>query len=387
MTAPVAAIDRWRRLPVAARMTVGAVALLVAFNMVLAGVDLASGGPAPGGPPSSSYATAPHGLAAYADLLARHGHPVRRLRTTLDAARLDPAGTLVVADPTPLSAHEERAVRRFVEAGGRLVAAGRDVAPLLERVLVRAPVWAPGATTSARPVVPVPEVANVALVRSGGGGSWEEPGASLPVLAGSGSGRGVLATVATVGGGRVVALADASVFHNALLVRADNAAFAVAVAGERGRPVAFAEAVHGYGDADGLGAVPRRWRWALGASVAAVLVWMWSRGRRLGPPEEAARPAPPPRRAYVDAIAASLARTRQPARCVQPLQEAARRRLAARAGLAPDAGEEALRHAARRLGVPPEDVAALFTPPRDDRELLAVGRAVAGVADKEGRRW
>ncbi|MDP9403932.1 MAG: hypothetical protein M3P85_11555, partial [Actinomycetota bacterium] len=276
----------------------------------------------------------------------------------------------------------------FVEGGGRLVAAGPDVVASLRHIIGGAPVWAPGGARSARPLAPVPEVANVSLVRSAGHGSWDESGAALPVLAGGdGGGGAALASVASVGRGRVVALADASVLHNALLARADNAAFALAVAGERGRPVAFAEAAHGFGTAEGLGAIPHRWRWALAASVAAVLVWMWSRGRRLGPPEEQERPAPPPRRAYADAMAASLARTRQPALCVEPLQNWARRRLARRAGLAPDAGDEALRHAASQLGVPPEEAAALFAPPRDDRELLAVGRAVAGLAEPEGRPW
>ena len=55
-------------------------------------------GGSPGGPTSSSYATGGDGLAAYASLLGRAGHPVSRLRTPLADARLDPRDTLVVLD-------------------------------------------------------------------------------------------------------------------------------------------------------------------------------------------------------------------------------------------------------------------------------------------------
>lgn len=394
MTEAVPARVRWRRLPLAARIAIGGLSVLVAFNLLLAAVDLATGGPPPSGPPSSSYATGPDGLAAYADLLAGNGHQVRRLRVTLDRARLGSGDTLVVADPDSLSPAEARSLRRFVDDGGRLVAAGNAVVPALRHVLGEAPVWVASGDRSAVPLVPVAEVENVSLVRSAAAGSWEWAGASLPVLAGdgasdAGAGR-VLATVASAGSGRVVALADASVLHNALLGDADNAAFALAAAGEPGRPVVFAEAAHGYAESEGLAAIPGRWRWALLLSLGATLLWMWSRGRRLGPPEDLERPRPPPRRAYVDAMAASLARTKQPARCVQPLQGAARRRLARRAGLPADSGDEDLRLAATRLGMPADDIAAILAPPRDDRDLLAAGRAVAGVpgmADQEGPRW
>lgn len=408
-----------------ARIATVAAGLLIGFNLLLAGVDLATGGPPPVGPPSSSYATVPQGLAAYADLLAAYGHPVRRLRETLDEGGLDPRATVVVADPSPLTDAENRALRRFVRGGGRLVAAGADVEPTLRHILGRGPEWEPAGARSTRPLAEVPEVANVSAVRAAGRGSWSETGATLPVLgdtgggdagretngnsrqgggragedrAGAGeerAGAGTLATVASAGAGRVIALADASPLQNDLLDEADNAAFGLAVAGERGRPVAFAEAAHGYVDSEGLAAIPQRWRAAIAGALASAFVWMWSRGRRHGPPEDEERDLPPPRRAYVDAMAASLAKTRQPARSAKPLQEAARRRVARRAGLPPDAGDDAIRRAAAHLGIPPEEVAALFAAPRNDRDLLAVGRATATAlattktrpTDQETRPW
>ena len=206
------------------------------------------------------------------------------------------------------------------------------------------------------------------------------PGAMVPLLGGAG---GVLVTVASVGQGRVVALADASPLQNRLLARADNAAFALAAVGE-GRPVAFAEAHHGYGASTGIRALPLRWRWALAGGFLAALVWMWSRSRRLGPPDEIERVTPPARRAYVEAMAGALVRTRQPDVALAPLQDRARKRLAARAGLAADASDEELRRAAARLSLPAADVDALFRPCRTDADAVAVGRTLAALT--EGRR-
>ncbi len=371
-------IDAWRALAPGARALIGALVVILGLNLLSAGVTTVTGGSGPGGPASSSYATAPDGLAAYAELLARHGHAVERLRTSLDRADLDPRATLVLADPRAgVSAEEGQALAEFVRAGGRLVAAGAGAAGVLAGLPGGGPEWDDAGVRSAGPLVPAPEVAGVAAVETAGEGSWRGAGATLPVLGGP---AGVLATVATLGAGRVVAIADASPLQNRLLDRADNAAFALAVVGD-GRPVAFAEAQHGYGRSTGVSALPSRWRWALAGGFLAALVWMWSRGRRLGPADDVERSTPPPRRAYVDAMAAALARTHQPDVALAPLQERARRRLAARAGLLPDAGEAEIREAATRLSLSPADVDALFRPCRTDDEIVAVGRVMAELGE------
>ncbi len=366
--------DAWRTMRPGTRVLVAVLALVLGLNLLIAGVTVVTGGSGPGGPTSSSYATAGDGLAAYAELLARHGHPVERIRTSLDRADLDPGSTLVLADPGDVTAEEAQALAGFVAAGGRLVAAGRAAAPVLAGLPAGGPSWDDAGVRSARPIVSAPEVAGVAVVESAGDGIWARAGGSLPLL---GDGDRLLATVATVGAGRVVALADASPLQNRLLARADNAAFALAIAGGAGRPVAFAEAQHGYGRSSGVGAIPSRWRWAIAGGFLAAIVWMWSRGRRLGPPDDIERPAPPARRAYVDAMAGALARTRQPDVAAAPLQERARRRLAAGAGLPAGATEDDLRRAAAQLRLPPEEVDALFRPARNDDDVVAVGRAVA----------
>jgi hypothetical protein len=191
-----------------------------------------------------------------------------------------------------------------------------------------------------------------------------------------GNGSRALATVTTVGGGRVVALADPSPLQNRLLGRADNAGFGLAAAGDSGT-VAFAEGAHGYGHASGLGAIPGRWRAALVGLTLAALLGVVAAGRRLGPPEDAARPLPPARREYVDAVAVTLARTNQPAPALAPLQAAARSRLARRAGLPPTASEAELRVAAARFGWAANEIDALFAPARTTDDVVETGRALA----------
>ena len=97
---------------------------IVLVNVVLAFVRHYTADP--GGPTSSSYATAPEGLAAYADLLAQDGHRVTQLRDVPARARLDPGSTVVLLDPRDVGPADARALRRFLEAGGRLLAHADD---------------------------------------------------------------------------------------------------------------------------------------------------------------------------------------------------------------------------------------------------------------------
>jgi hypothetical protein len=331
----------------------------------------------PRGPRSSSYATLPDGLAAYADLLSASGHPVRRLTGPLSRRALDPAATLVLIDPDTIDGGQAAALRSFVASGGRLVAGGSSVVPWMAHMAGSPPTWSSLGTTEATPLAPVPEVDGVRRVVASGSGTWTQPHRWLPAL---GSARGDLLVVAAVGAGRVALLADGSVLQNRFLSRADNAALGLALAGSAGRAVDFAEGVHGYGAATGLAAVPSSWRWGLGALVVAALALMVARGRRLGPPEPATRPLPPPRRAYVEALAALLAETKAPGEAVRSVQETARRRLAERAGLSQDADPSELGAAAQRLGLPTDQTRALLEPIRDEAGVVAAGR---GLADLE----
>jgi Domain of unknown function (DUF4350) len=319
----------------------------------------------PGGPTSSSYATAPTGLAAYADLLARDGRRVTQLRDAPARVRLDAGSTVVLLDPDDVRRGDARALRRFLDAGGRLVAGGAEDPGWLDAVLRRPPVWSGEGVPVARTRARVPETAGVSRVETAGRGSWARAGQARAVL--GADGRGLL-VVAAVGRGRIALLADASPLQNRLLAHADDAKLGLSLAGPAGRPVAFLESVHGYGRASGLGAIPTSWRFALGGLVLAALVLIWARGRRLGPPEALERPLPPPRREYVEAMAALLERSRDPAAAIGPLQAELRRRLE-RQGPG---------------GLSADEVEAALAAPKQPEDVLAAGRALARL-ERGGR--
>ena len=359
-----------------ARITPLRAFLAVVVVFVAASVAIDRFAPTPSGPEGSSYATAPEGAAAYAELLHRDGRPVRRVRTPLADERLDPGTTLIVLDPEQVIPSEARAIGRFVRAGGRLVAAGASVR-WLERVLDDPPAWGPSAPGRAGVVVPVPETAGVTTVAFAEGGRWSALDGALPILA---TPEGPVAAVARAGSGRVVLLADAAPLYNGQLARADDAAFGLAIAGGSRRPVAFLETVHGYGEATGLAALPARALWVLAGLALAALALVWSMARRLGPAEEEARPPAPPRRDYVEAVAAALEGSGDRAGVAGAAARGARRRLELRAGLRPGAAEPELREAAARLGLDEAETAAVLG---EGDDVLAAGRALARL---EGRR-
>lgn len=361
------------------RAVVGGLAAIVVLN-VIALVLNQFGGARPG-PASSSYTTAPEGLAAYADLLERLGHPVVRLREELSEATPPSGSTVVLLDPGSISASEGRRLESFVEAGGHLVAGGAlgSDEPWLQALVESAPEWSATGATPARPLVPAPEVEGVTEVRTSSLGSWSHAGSTLPLL---GSPGGIIATVASRGQGRIVLLADASPLHNRLLDDSDNAAFALGLAGGRGRPVAFVESVHGYGEQSGLAAIPARWKWALAGLALAALVFMVARGRRFGPPDATERALPPARSEYVDALAGILARSQDPAGVAARLRESLRRSVSERAGLPEDAPAEAIEDWSRRFGFDDEEAGAIGRPGHAESDLLVLGRALARLTNK-----
>jgi hypothetical protein len=286
------------------RLALGIVVCLVAFAVVLAIVDRLT--PEPKGPKSSSYATSSQGLAAYASVLQRSGHPVRRLRTRIADEAPPTAQTLVVLDPDVMEPEEARAIGEWVRSGGNLVAGGRGESAWLEEVLAGAPTWEDGGGRLRRTLVPVGVTAGVDEVVSDGGG-WHDLGGVLPVI---GPADGPLLVTTRAGEGSVALLADTTPLTNAELDQADGAALGLALAGGRGRTVAFLETVHGYGVARGFGGLPARVRWTLLGLALTALIAVWAAGRRFGEPEDPDTEAPPPRVAYVDALAAALERAK-----------------------------------------------------------------------------
>ncbi len=143
----------------------------------------------------------------------------------------------------------------------------------------------------------------MSTVTTAGAGAFTTDGTGRPALAGR---AGALLLVLNHGRGRIDLLADGSPVENGLLARADNAQLALDLAGAPRTPVIFAEALHGYGEATGLAAIPPRWWVAFAGLGLAAAAWALARGRRLGPAEVPPPDPAPPRSAYVDALATVL---------------------------------------------------------------------------------
>jgi hypothetical protein len=182
-----------------------------------------------------------------------------------------------------------------------------------------------------------------------------------------------------VGRGTIQLLADSSPLQNRLLGSADNAAFGLALAGPAARPVAFLESYHGYGTGSGLSALPLAWKLLLGGLGLAALVYAVARGRRFGPPEEEGRSLAPPRREYVDSLAAVVARSKRSDAAVEPVRREARDTLLRRGSVSSGGYHDAVRVAAKRVGLPDEDAEALLREAVTDDDVLALGRVAARI--------
>lgn len=344
------------------RFVAGLVLVLIGLNVASRAVETVF--PEPGGPASSAYATSEDGFAAYAELLRRAGHEVERVRELPRELDLPPAETTVVlADAGLVEEPDALALAQFVEAGGRLVAAGRAFG-WPRHVAEPPPEWDAAPVQAIRVLAPRAELGRVRQLAGAEAGSWGEAGASLPLL---GDGDASLLTVARTGAGEVFFLADSAPLRNETLAAADNAALALGLAGPPARRVAFLERYHGFGEQRGFWAIPDSWLVTLGGMLVAALAFMLARGRRLGPPEAAARELAPPRRLYVESIGPLLARTRRPAEAVAPLRARAL-------------------ESAELVGLPADERRVLESDPGTPAEVLRYGRAAAAL-ERRARRF
>ncbi|MDQ6818893.1 MAG: DUF4350 domain-containing protein [Actinomycetota bacterium] len=359
------------------------VGLVVLTALVLLGLILGGFAPAPEGPAESSYATTPAGVAAWAELLDRTGHPVNQLRRPLASAALDPGWTVVVLGASSLSPGDVQSLQRFVRTGGVLVVGGGTPGTSLSALIPDPPQLADSGPKIAHPLSIAPETYGVRTVTAAGEGAWSA-GAGQPLLAGRG---GVLLLRTRVGAGRIDMLADPSPLENRLLASADNARLALDLAGG-GRPVVFAEAIHGYGLATGLAAIPARWWLALAVLGVAIAAWSISRGRRLGPAVALAPLPPPARSTYVGAVAQALTKSRDTDGVTDLARDALERELGRRA---------AERHSDRAavlaaVGASDTDIERALEPQASggaEARGLAIGRILAGMrttASMRGRR-
>ena len=362
-----------RRFAIAAVVIVGAI---IALNVLAQGLDRAVGGNEPSGVAGSSYGTQGTGLAAAASLFTHYGHPVSRQRGSLATTALDPAATVFVIEPQSLTDADDAALLAFVSGGGRLVIGGSD--PFyLRRLRDRPPEWSAGGAAS---YVEIDPSLGARRVEAAGRGSWKRPGSGT-VLAHSGD--TALLTAEHVGRGEILFLADASPIENAYLAHADDAAFALGLAGDPTAPVVFDEGTHGYGAARGLERDPdrvegltadprgRRGRARVVAEPPARSTGSSIPGAAPGAPSTC---APSPSRSSELAIRAPRSH-----RCNNGHDRTSRGAHTSRS----DASLEEIDRAAITLGCSESERAAMWYPPTDDNTALALGQLVSRLSQDE----
>jgi hypothetical protein len=377
--------DRWRLLPNGWRLAITIAAVVVLAGGLVRLTSTLTEGSSPVGPASSTFSPTSDGLAAYAELLSRNGHQVDQLTSQLSAGSVPQGATVVIAAPDSWEPSETQAVVSVFQRGGRVIVMGEPPAGLLQSMFPYAarPVWSEAEVATATPAGTGQLVYGVSTVMSSGPGSWSDAGSTTPLLT---SGNQSVALFAQVGPGSVVLLGSPAPLQDRLIGEADNAAFALDISGALGVPVVFDEYDHGYGrPGGGYGGLPDYWKATFVILLIAVLLWMWSASRRLGPPEESERTLPPARVRFVDAMATllSTARPDELPEVALPLQARARAELCRVAGVSREASDSELATAARSIGIDESVIRAALEPPGSSDEMVDAGRAVAELA---GRR-
>jgi hypothetical protein len=323
------------------RSRAGLIVMIAAGVLLVAGLFQSAPQPQPrDGPSGSSYATHDSGTAALATLLERNGFEVSRTRTPVAELPPAPQDVVVLVNGGILDRDDVRALNDFIASGGRFIA----IDSRLDGIVANTPDRPTNTSTEASSLLsvgPFAAVETTTPVRV-----WPAAGSLLPLV---GNEDGTLVGIDTSRGGAVVAVADSSVVENGRLGDGDHALLAIQMIGETEGTVRFLEYVHGFTRPTGLSALPARWKQGLLVASLAGVVWLVARGKRFGPVEKTARDLPPPRSAYVDAIAATLATGADP-EVAATLDRAIERELNRRgvAAGSPEAVERAVRSGAGR---------------------------------------
>ena len=328
--------------------------LIVAAVAVLAVAAAIGSASAPRGmsfdPRLSTRLTTPNGAAAFRTLLTRFGVDVgERLRPLFDLDRMRADSGLLLFIPAPaggLTEPEVRAVRRWVERGGRLLLAGRSGVERCFGYVIRtldfappAP-WQPGEdlvvrrTLRARAALKRPDADEADSATAGRAGCPVLKPAATEDLWTTAKDDTVAVRLRFAGGGSVLLVADGSVFSNRAL-RATEAGPLVLgwVLGDRPRLVLVDEYHQGFGRAGSLMGATFVWAltepagWMVLQLMFAGLALLAVAAVRFGP----AIPAVERRRRspleHLDALAAGLERSGAGLTAIRLIAAGLRRRL------------------------------------------------------------
>jgi len=238
------------------------------------------------------------------------------------------------------------------------------------------------ATYDARPIVESPSIAGVSRVVGDGTVRFvhESFPAAVPLVADA---AGAVIITYTLGRGRIIALADPTIFTNRLLGQADNAQLAVSLLGAGPRvTVAFDEFVHGYGRTESAWLVlPSPLRVALIVAGVLCLIALGGSAIRFVPAAAPPLVRDPNSAAYLVSLATLLRRGRATTRALADLIDATFAAIARSFGLPAHADAATLATlAASRTGAPARirELAALRARPVvDDTTLLHAAQMCA----------
>jgi hypothetical protein len=356
----------WNRRNVVAKSLLVALAMWLAIVLLLGGAASGFEGGSVDAAPDSTSAT---GYAALVSLLEENGHKVFSDARSLVDIGSGGGGTIVVTNSV-LSAAENRVVDRLVRSGFLLIVIGGDSLETLRPLAGSAISWTSGGPTSYSVSDHDSEDLRVDTVVTDGAGTFTDIGSATALLGSAGQ---TLAATMPVGAGRVDLIADSSVFANSHLGDADNAAFALDVFGPPRSRVTISVANQSSGS--GLGVLPGSWQLALLFLLFAWVAWVFSVGKRLGPPDGVDdRLAAPARRSYVDSLATLLTRTKDPAPVGAELAHLLRRRLGRQVGSGLTSDEDLVR-AARQAGLSEQEAAMMVHTVTSEHDLVAVTQA------------
>ncbi|HEX3469005.1 MAG TPA: DUF4350 domain-containing protein [Candidatus Elarobacter sp.] len=322
----------------------------------------------PAGDTRASGDFGPTGYRGWYGLLEREGIAVERFRRHHDALGESGIDTLVVAFPSgsvpyDWNASERDALRGWVRRGGHLIDIG--MTPSVDKNDLKGELVA-GVDAARGPAGALhgPWSAYVhAWPQRGNERIAPLKGAHVTTLLADRGGR--LVVRYRYGRGTILSVADASVFENRALARADDARLAY-LAGRPsapGRAVAFDEAVRG-------DVVERAWYDALNAPelvalailALAGLLWLAYGIVSLGPAVRLTAPREPTSEEFLDAVAALYGRARARGHARDALVADARRSL------------ERAPRSAETLALARRVDALAGEPVRDDAALLAVAQ-------------
>lgn len=186
--------------------------------------------------------------------------------------------------------------------------------------------------------------------------------------------------------GRTVIVADASIFTNEQLDKADNAVLVANMLDMRdGQTVTMmkTEEPGASGTASPISLIPDRARnviWQLGLAGLFLVVWRW---RRFGKPVEEPTPVEIPASSLVDGVGSLMQAGNREERASAILRDDLKRTLAERFGLPPDVDVDVLASiTARHTRIDEDKVRAVLTGRNGNQSLVRLARQVETIRER-----